>query len=71
MADIEKVIKGLECCVAKGNLLNCKECPYYGKSCTDKIHLDALELLKEQQQMYYTLEHDWRMLREQLKLDCN
>ena len=41
----------------------------------DCVRTDLLQtvvrLLKEQQQMYWTLEHDWRMLREQLKLDCN
>lgn len=28
---------------------------------------DALAMMKEQEQMYYTLEHDWRMCRELLK----
>ena len=41
----------------------------------DCVRTDLLQtvvrLLKEQQQAYWNLEHDWRMLREQLKLDCN
>ena len=28
---------------------------------------DAIALLKEQEQMYYTLEHDWKMCRKLLK----
>lgn len=31
------------------------------------ICLNVLVLLKEQEQMYYKLEHDWRMCRELLK----
>ena len=47
MADIEKVIKGLECCSEKQN---CKDCPYFrfNASCQDDMNKDALELLKEQ-----------------------
>lgn len=56
MASIEKVIKGFEQCWEKEpNTRNCNECPYleyrdqgHGKSCADRMHLDALELLKEQ-----------------------
>ena len=54
MPDLEKVIKGLECCQADGysGFPNCGECPYesYG-GCSehDVMHRDALELLKAQQ----------------------
>lgn len=51
MADIEKVIKGLECCK---NRYDCKQCPYATEydpnlDCVDKTRADAIELLKEQQ----------------------
>lgn len=56
MADINDVIKGFEQCWAKEpNTRNCGDCPYKqylydgrGKFCADRMHLDALELLKEQ-----------------------
>lgn len=54
MADIEKVIKGLECC--ENRHVSCVDCPYYiydgtkgHRWCSDEINRDALELLKEQQ----------------------
>ena len=45
MVDIEKVIKGLECCVDMG----CGGCPYFKNdpSCQDDKDMEALELLKE------------------------
>ena len=57
MVSIEKVIKGFEQCWEKEpNTRNCNECPYleyrdqgHGKSCADRMHLDALELLKGQE----------------------
>ena len=59
MADIEKVIKGLECC--KDPMISgvkCNVCPYwddknpdeYQTSCNDNLCADALELLKSQQE---------------------
>ena len=53
MADIEKVIKGLECCITKPEH-NCEECPYEGDGeggwpCkSPEMKADALELLKKQ-----------------------
>lgn len=52
MADIEKVVKGLECC--SGNIgTDCNECPYNANGnldvCGTLLADDALELLKEQQ----------------------
>ena len=51
MADIEKVIKGLDYCTHL--YLGCKECPYFGtstskSSCECQLKTDALELLKKQ-----------------------
>ena len=47
MPDMEKVIKGLECCLEKQN---CKECPFFcfNAKCQDDMNRDALALLKEQ-----------------------
>ena len=57
MADIEKVICGLERCKLI-NKVNCDKCPYDyngrgdGKSeCTAELSADVLELLKEQQEI--------------------
>lgn len=56
MADIEKVIKGLECCrIDENRHINCADCPYYTDDdkgqmwCSNEINNDALKLLKEQQ----------------------
>ena len=50
MPDMEKVVKGLECCSVKHN---CTGCPYFkfDASCQDDMNKDALELLKEQSQI--------------------
>ena len=73
MADIEKIEKALSICKTgrcRDDLGN--NCPYLReKRCSTTVVEDALKLLKEQQQMYWTLEHDWRMLKEKLKPDCN
>ena len=49
MHDLEKVIKGLECCKRKdGN--ECKVCPYTeSEYCTEDMVTDALVLLKERE----------------------
>ena len=54
MADIEKVIKGLECCrINELRHINCADCPYYTDDdkgqmwCSNDVHNDAIELLKE------------------------
>ena len=58
MANIEKVLKGLECC--KSPMITgvlCNSCPYwddnnpdeYQISCNDNLCADAFELLKSQQ----------------------
>ena len=47
---MEKVIKGLECCVKRNPEDNprCGECPYDG-ACLNRLKHDALELLKAQE----------------------
>lgn len=52
MADIEKVIKGLECCT-NGDLCS-GNCPYDDEyddvvDCTSELAKDAIETIKEQQ----------------------
>lgn len=44
MPDLEKVMRGLECCSVPGK--RCEECPY--AECTSALAKDALVLLKEQ-----------------------
>ena len=62
MADLEKVIKGLECCIKRDpdDYLRCDECPYPdGSACTNRLKIDALELLKEHEPRVLTLEEIW------------
>ena len=55
MINIDDVIKGFEQCWEKEpDTRNCADCPYKehlyegrGKSCADRMHLDALKLLKK------------------------
>lgn len=62
MTDREKVIRLIEEEISVCESVN---------QCYRTIDLpalrDILAVLKEQEQMYYTLEHDWRMCRELLK----
>ena len=56
MADIEKVIKGLELCeIGSDDRCYETECPYYGKGCTESLKNDILALLKEQEAVKPTL----------------
>ena len=58
MPDVEKVIKGLECCMLSYKD-GCDECPYFGKNmymCQELLGEDALALLKEQEPRVMTLE---------------
>ena len=51
MPDRENVIKALECCLKESDHLYsnpCKDCPYEGKECIDRMKAEALALLKEQ-----------------------
>ena len=61
MADLEKVLKGLECCCSMTGEA-CRQCPY-DEECAEKIgsgyaHLcsDALALLKEQPETRITVD---------------
>ena len=50
MAELEKVIKGLECCILRDpdDKPRCKECPYEG-NCINRLKADILSLLKAQE----------------------
>ena len=50
MADIEKVIRGLEICTNPQTKQGCLngECPYDSNGCRNQMEWDALELLKAQ-----------------------
>lgn len=49
----EKVIKGLECCILRDpdDHARCSQCPYESScaNCVNRLKMDALELLKEQE----------------------
>lgn len=51
MIDREKVIKGLECCILHNpdDHARCMQCPYES-NCVNRLKMDALALLKEQQE---------------------
>lgn len=56
MADVEKVIKGLELCITdmnRSDSMPCMSCPYgslsKGENCQRRLFADALSLLKEQE----------------------
>ena len=58
MTNLEKVIKGLECCRETG-WTSCHGCPYYcGDACTCilKLKSDALTILKAQEPRLMTLD---------------
>lgn len=62
MADREKVIKGLECCILSDEECECPdECPYHDDCWETDYELvytlkkDALELLKEQEPVEYVV----------------
>ena len=65
MPDLEKVIKGLECCFGEIAICAQNECPYYeghnDYECERKLMMDALELLKAQEPRVMALEEleDW------------
>jgi len=47
MPDLDKVIKGLECCILRNpeDHARCSQCSY-GGNCVNRLKMDALELLK-------------------------
>jgi len=60
MADLQKVIKGLECCIV--GAMKCDECPYIAVegetvlACQGKLTEDAVSSLKAQEPRVMTLE---------------
>lgn len=50
MVDRKRVIKGLECCILRNpdDHARCSQCPY-GGNCVNRLKIDALALLKEQE----------------------
>lgn len=58
MTELEKVIEGLECCSVKQS---CSECPWKGLDCNDRLHLAALELLKEQPKQRFFVDSDGKI----------
>ena len=62
MADKEKVIKGLECCIKESNdtYCPCNDCPYQGEECFNAImKKDALVLLKRQHEIILCKDCKW------------
>lgn len=53
----EKVIKGLECCILRDpdDHARCSQCQYES-NCVNRLKMDALELLKEQEPRVLTLD---------------
>jgi hypothetical protein len=65
MAELEKVIKGLECCILRDpdDHARCSQCSY-GGNCINRLKIDALELLKAQEPVKPYIDYDgqdvWR-----------
>ena len=74
MTKLDKVIKGLKCCLSSG--MNCDSCPYddhcycHPKSIEEGVLADALELLKEQEdEKKRIMKVIWDTLHEGLSID--
>ena len=66
MVDMGKVAKGLKLCVVTGDF--CGECPYDGMElCIEKLHDNALTLLKEQEEQIKTRDESLEKAREEIK----
>jgi hypothetical protein len=68
MVDMNEIIKGLESlrdiCNARSNIfVGDARIVWAGYG---KIVSDAIELIENQKRMYLALEHDWKMLRNEL-----
>lgn len=65
MSDLEKVIKGLGCCILRDpdDSPRCSQCPYES-NCVNRLKMDALELLKAQEPVTPYMDYDgqdvWR-----------
>ena len=57
MIDRKRVIKNLECCILRDpdDHARCSQCSY-GHNCVNRLKMDALELLKEQQETITSLQ---------------
>lgn len=57
MEQLEKVVKGLECCIMRDpdDELRCDICPYDGR-CANRLKIDALALINAQQERIKELE---------------
>lgn len=49
MAELEKVIKALECCLHAPMHMQCDKCPYTVPNCVKTMRTDAISLLKAQE----------------------
>ena len=71
MADLEKVIKGLECHrIDNNHRINCSDCPYYVDDdnhirCVNDLHDDAISMLKEQKGTINELQNAYGYLQKQ------
>ena len=70
MADIEKVIKGLEHCSSNPRKRKhpCIGCPYQDSEyyCAKRVRLEALKFLKEQQQTIEDLKATIRLMEHEV-----
>ena len=59
MADKQKVIKGLECCIVRNpdDRMRCSDCPYRdpGTYCLNRLKHDALAVLMEHEEPTVTI----------------
>lgn len=72
MIDREKVIKGLECCIMRDpdDHTRCSECPYESTMCGNRLKIEALALLKAQDNTVCTKER-CQMNASTISDDCN
>ncbi len=63
MPDMDKVIKGMACCVMYCDA----ECPYHGGGCSRALIADAMVLLREQERQIKRLEYDLAIAESSLR----
>ena len=56
MAELERVLDGLDWCDHMTDYCCESECPYHGDYCLARLHKDAIDLLKAQEPRVMTLE---------------
>lgn len=71
MEQFEKVCKGLECCILRDpdDKPRCDICPYEGK-CTNRLKIDALALIRQQQERIAELEAEISRLKHHVDCDA-